>query len=189
MFRLILILLSVSIFFSCGEEYIPKPKGYPRMDFPVRQYVELASDCPFTFRHHASAQITPALQEDKPCWLNIDYPFLRCRLHLSYLRVDGNLEQMLEDVRTLVYKHSIKASSIERMEMSRPEDRVYGGIFEIGGNAASSVQFYATDSLQHFIRGALYFNAASNADSLQPAINYVREDVKELMATLRWATN
>jgi hypothetical protein len=36
------------------------------------------------------------------------------------------------------------------------------------GNAASSTQFYVTDSTTHFLRGVLYFYSAPNADSLKP---------------------
>ena len=59
-------------------------------------------------------------------------------------------------------------------------------IYDIGGNAASSIQFYATDSTKHFIRGALYFNVAPQPDSLAPVIQYLRKDIVRLLTTLKW---
>ena len=66
------------------------------------------------------------------------------------------------------------------------EKSVYGVLYEIKGNAASSVQFYATDSTKHFLRGALYFNTVPNKDSLAPAIQFVEEDIIHLIETLSW---
>ena len=58
--------------------------------------------------------------------------------------------------------------------------------FEVGGNAASALQFFATDSVHHFLRGALYFNVTPNADSLKPANQFLRADVEHLIKTLKW---
>ena len=111
---------------------------------------------------------------------------MKCRLHFSYKPIEGNLNSLLEDSRTLVYKHTIKASAINEQSFVDMDRRVFARIYELEGNAASSVQFYATDSLNHFIRGALYFNAKTNSDSLKPAILHIRQDVRHLIETLRW---
>ena len=64
--------------------------------------------------------------------------------------------------------------------------KVFGSLFLLEGNSASPVQFLLTDSASHFLRGALYFDCRPNADSLAPAIDYLRQDVIELMQTFRW---
>ena len=178
--------ISLLIFlFSCSQDYTPKPRAYPRIDLPEHVYASYDSDCPFTFNHSEITSVNVA-KKDQPCWLNIDYPSLRCRIHMSYKAVDNNLAKLIEDSRTLVYKHTIKASAINQRDIIDEDKNLYARIYEINGDAASSVQFYATDSLKHFLRGALYFNAASNADSLQPAIDFVREDVTELVNSIAW---
>ncbi len=184
---LIMVLLGLLLMFmsSCSEEYTPKPKGYPRIDLPAKSYADYLSDCPFTFEYHAESVISQA-KKDQPCWLNIDYPDLRARIHLSYRPIEGNLRELLEDSRTLVYKHTIKANAIEEENIINDETKVYSKIYRIDGNAASSVQFMSTDSSEHFLRGALYFSAASNADSLQPAIDYIRQDVNHLVRSVKW---
>ena len=54
------------------------------------------------------------------------------------------------------------------------------------GNAASPVQFFISDSIRHFIRGALYFNALPNPDSIAPVSTYVEQDIIRLIESLEW---
>jgi len=63
---------------------------------------------------------------------------------------------------------------------------IFGLIYYIEGNTASSTQFFITDSTRHFLRGALYFNQHPDKDSLAPVIDYLREDIVTLMETLRF---
>jgi gliding motility-associated lipoprotein GldD len=63
---------------------------------------------------------------------------------------------------------------------------VHGMYFQLGGNVATANQFFLTDTTRHFLRGALYFNATPNADSLQPMSRFLQEDVRHLINTLRW---
>jgi gliding motility-associated lipoprotein GldD len=59
-------------------------------------------------------------------------------------------------------------------------------MYELTGNCASPVQFILTDSVNNFIRGALYFDAVPNADSIAPVSAYVEKDVKRLVESMRW---
>ena len=83
-------------------------------------------------------------------------------------------------------KHIAKASGMNEETFSNPDRRVFGSVFNVKGNAASSLQFYVTDSTKHFVRGSLYFYAVPNADSLQPVINFIEEDVRKLVETFSW---
>jgi gliding motility-associated lipoprotein GldD len=58
--------------------------------------------------------------------------------------------------------------------------------YRVNGNAATNSQFYATDSVKHFITGSVYFHAKPNFDSVMPASSYVRDDMQRLMETLNW---
>ena len=64
---------------------------------------------------------------------------------------------------------------------------MYGILYQIKGNAASQVQFLLTDSVKHFLRGALYFNNRPNKDSIAPVANYITEDIVRLMETAEWS--
>lgn len=172
-------------FFSCKNNYSPKPLGYFRIDLPEKEYVGYSTDCPFEFQYPKYGEIEIP-QNSEPCWLNISFPDYNGKIYLSYKHVEGNLTMLTEDTRKLTYKHTIKAEAIQEKIYSDTAKDVYGMLYEIKGNAASSVQFYLTDSTNHFLRGSLYFNAQPNKDSLAPVINFFKEDIVHLMETISW---
>jgi hypothetical protein len=51
---------------------------------------------------------------------------------------------------------------------------------------ASSFQFVLTDSIQHSVRGSLYFRTQPNEDSLRPVVSFVRHDIMHLLNTFHW---
>ena len=172
---------------SCKKKYTPKPKAYFRIDFPQKEYKNWNSNSPFSFEHLS----TTIIEKDRSKraeknWLNIQYPSYNATLHLSYKNVNGNLEEYLEDSRKMAYKHSIVADAIAEQVYFNPDEKVYGMVYRIKGNAASSLQFVATDSTKHFLRGALYFREHPNQDSLAPVIKYIDKDVVRLLETLKW---
>jgi gliding motility-associated lipoprotein GldD len=186
-----LFLFTLFIFlYSCngGEEIIsPKPRTYFRITFPKKEYVSYKGDCPFTCEIPAYSKMT--LDTDpraEPCWLNLDFPSFRGRLHLSYKPVKGNIDGYLEQTYTMAAKHQIKASGIEEQLVSKESAKVYGLVYNIEGNAASSVQFFLTDSTNHFLRGALYFYAVPNTDSIKPVVQFIQKDIQHLIETFQW---
>lgn len=178
----------VSIFLlSCESEYIPKPKGYLRIDLPVKEYKTYRSDCSFTFEYPVYAEIeNDNSLHTEPCWINISIPCLKAKIHCSYKKVNKDVARYLEDTRTLVYKHTVKADAINEKTFSNLEKKVYGILYDIRGNAASSIQFYLTDSTDNFLRGALYFNAEPNKDSLSPVIKFIHQDIERMIETFQW---
>tara|TARA_R110001583_G_scaffold15005_5_gene62180 strand:- start:13860 stop:14363 length:504 start_codon:yes stop_codon:yes gene_type:complete len=166
---------------------MPKPKGYFRIEFPEKKYEIWNENYPFSFEYFKGAQVVKdksRLAEEY--WLNVEYPKYNATLHLSYKEVSENLEKYLEDSHRLVYKHAIKADAIDGTNYIDEQQNVYGLVYRIQGNAASSVQFIATDSLKHFLRGSLYFNNHPNSDSLAPVIKYIDKDIVHLMESLKW---
>ena len=173
---------------SCKHHSTPKPRAYYRITFPEHEYQPLNEECPFRFDVPVYAKVLKDTRSHnaEKYWYNMDYPTLKGTVHISYKTVDHNINELLEDSRRLAYKHSVKADAIgERLFVSK-EKQVYGTMYDIKGNAASSVQFYLTDSIQHFVRGSLYFDAIPNKDSLAPVINFVKEDIFHLMETFEW---
>lgn len=172
---------------SCDTAHTPKPKGYFRIDLPEKNYtVYQSSECPFIFDLPGYAKVVNYRDSiAQPCWKYIRYPQFNAEIFLSYKPVENNVAVYLEDARTLAYKHTVKAESIDET-IVETQHGVSGMIYDIGGNAASAVQFYATDSTRHFLRGALYFNVAPQPDSLAPVIKFLREDVVRMMTSLKW---
>jgi len=181
------IICLLSFFSSCDRDYVPKPRGYFRIDIPEKNYAKYSpGDCPFSFEIPQYATVvrdTNRLAE--PCWMYVKFPRFNGEIFLSYKEVKNNLNKYLEDAHTLVYKHTVKADQITEKRISNTNN-VHGVLYDIGGNAASSVQFFATDSTKHFLRGALYFNTTPNKDSIAPVLDFIKKDIQQLINTMEW---
>lgn len=171
---------------ACGSEeveFYPKPRGFMRLDFPDREYKLYESDCSFSFEIPEYFEVT---DKDDGCNKDVNIERFNASIFLTYVQIDTNLNLSIEYSRKLVYDHSIKADEIQESVVKIPENKAYGMKYNIVGNAASPYQFYVTDSANHFLRGALYFNAKPNYDSLKPTLTYVLEDVDHLIETVQW---
>jgi gliding motility-associated lipoprotein GldD len=186
------IAIGISLLTACGSDDIstPKPLAYFRIDLPEKKYEVFKDSCPYEFEYPAGYALVMDDSDihSEPCWKNIVYPQFKAELNLSYKHIENraSLEKYLDDSWTLVTKHQVKASGMPETLIRRDSARVYGLLFEIEGNAASSLQFYVTDSTHHFVRGALYFFAHPNYDSLSPVIDYLKKDVERMIATMKW---
>jgi len=184
---LILIFLAV-ITVSCSNDYSPKPSGYFRIDLPEKKYKAFDTLFPFYFEYPVYSGIVHDPQApDEPYWINVDFPKFHGRIHLSYKKVNGNLSEYLEDSRTMALKHMSKSTGISEQVVNIPDKKVYGLIYTIqGSGAASTYQFYLTDSTRNFVRGALYFSVSPNNDSLAPVISFIQSDIRHMVETFRW---
>lgn len=170
------------LFTSCKKDVLPKPTSQLRLDYPVAQYDAFENHCPFTFNMNAEAVI----KEDKDCGFTITYPKMKATIYLTYKSVHGDLDKLLRDAQKLTYEHVIKADDILEQPYLNPKKKVYGMFYRVSGNAATNAQFYATDSVKHFLTGSVYFYAKPNFDSILPAADYIRNDMQKLMETLQW---
>jgi len=185
--RIPVIALMLLALMCCKPHYTPKPAGYLRIDFPEKAYQIYNTSCPYTFEYPLYGKITADSSKiSELCWINIEFPGFGGKIHISYKQVNNNVNTFIEDSRTLAYKHTVKADAISETLYTNDEKRVFGLLYQIKGDAASSVQFYLTDSTKHFLRGSLYFNVQPNADSLAPVIDFFKEDVMHLIETLEW---
>ncbi len=178
---------------GCKNKTTPKPRGYFRISFPEKSYTDFNPPLyPYRFEIPAYARILkPAGKDTFPYDINISIPENKADIHISYKPISsGNnqerLRALLEDSRTLAYKHTIKAETIEEQIFINAAEKVYGTVFLIEGNAASPMQFFLTDSTRHFLRGAFYIRDIPNTDSLQPVIDFLRPDVFRLIETTSW---
>ena len=167
---------------SCKDDVLPKPAAQLRLDYPMARYMEFAAGCPFTFDVNSDAIV----KVQSNCNLTIDYPRMKATVFLTYKAVDGNINTLLSDAQKLTYEHVIKADDIVEQPFLNRDDNVYGMFYEVNGNAATNGQFYATDSIRHFIDCSVYFYAKPNFDSVMPAASYVKNDMQRIMETLRW---
>ena len=188
----IYLVLLILAFVSCGEDYIPKPKAYLRLDYPEANYTQSNSELPFLFETNGLAKNITYKQLAAPTTsygINIEYPALKGTIFLTYKAIEENqknLEDYLRDAQKFTLEHTIKADEIPVYPFEDKKRRVYGVLSEVKGNVASPVQFYITDSVNHFLTGSLYFHAKPNYDSILPAAHYLEKDIKHIMETVRW---
>ncbi|QHS61845.1 gliding motility lipoprotein GldD [Chitinophaga agri] len=191
----IICLLLLLSFAACEQSYTPKPRGYFHINFPEREYrVFDVPGYPYTFEYPAYANIVKDTlffgeKTENPYWINVEFPTLNGKIYMSYKEIGkgdkNSFQQLVNDAFKMTYKHTYKAEYIDEKTISTP-NHVTGEFYDVGGNAASAKQFYATDSSAHFLRGALYFDAAPNADSLAPVQQFLQEDMWHLVQTLKW---
>ncbi len=187
------LLLGLFFHVACKDQvYNPKPRTYPRVVIPEKKYYhQQANDCPFEF----SIPVYSVYEKDStffdtlagPCWFNINYKELHASLYCTYTGINNNkdLSQCINDSYKLIKGHLVKAEYIDEIPIA-PSKNVKGMLYEIEGPAATPFQFYVTDSTNHFLRGALYFNTHINYDSLKPYYDFIKEDVVEMLRTLQW---
>src|SRR5690554_946980 len=182
-----ILLVLILMVIGCESAGTPKPRGYFRIDMPTRAYQTLDSILPYSFDYPKYSKLEKSLSRTaEPYWLNIYFPNFNARIHISYKEVNENLYELYDDNIRLAYNHVVKADAIEEHVFIDDDRKLYGMLFEIKGNAASPIQFFATDSAHHFLRGSLYFQTHPNKDSLAPVIDFLTEDVVHLLETIRW---
>jgi len=176
-------ILSFTILNSCQKEILPKPTGYLRLTHQEISYQNIKTDCPFEFEIPTN---TKMLVTNK-CWIKIKYPNLKATIDITYRPIKNNLRELVLESEKLTTKHSIKADKISYSPLfENHNEKVYGKISDVIGNAASPLQFHITDSSKHFITGAVYFNMQPNYDSIYPSIKHIEKDVKYLIETTKW---
>ncbi|HTN46872.1 MAG TPA: hypothetical protein VL098_11040 [Flavipsychrobacter sp.] len=192
--RVILPVFLLLLFYSCRPDaYTPKPRGYYHVSLPEHDYQRFSeAGFPYSFDFPVYAKIVRdtlffGQRTENPYWIYVDFPTIGGRFYISYKTISATqpLGKLMEDAHEMSFTvHSKRADYIK--EQAFAENNVYGILYNAGGNAASAYQFIATDSVKHFLRGALYFDVTPNADSLLPANTFLKDDMRHLLETLRW---
>lgn len=183
-------IIALLFLIACQADYSPKPRGFFRIHLPEKEYVRFASAFPYSFEYPVYSEFVPDHRPTaEPYWGDLVFPEFKGAVYLSYKSVKSHEDLMgyFEDARSFAQKHIPKATAITEEMIRDDERRIYGVLYEIkGAEAASTLQFYVTDSLSHFLRGALYFNVSPNNDSLAPVIDFLEEDIRHMIGTLNW---
>ena len=184
-----LLIAVTTILIGCGgNDYSPKPQAYLRIDMPEHVYIPTDS-LPFSFEKNALSQINLKRNLTNEVWVDLVYPQWDGVVFLTYKHLSGpeDLRGQTDTSTRLMESHYQFASGIDEQLFESDDHTVHAVRWHIKGkNVASSYQFYATDSLHHFLRGALYINRTPNNDSLAPVLEYLQADIDHLIETLRW---
>ncbi len=210
-FNYLLLFACYFLIASCNSSYVSKKRGYFNIELPQHGFQKFdPEDFPYSFEYPVYAQIVKDstyfdTNPENPYWINIDFPKFHSRIFLSYKCVgckalykvkqpDGNykdslginvFDKMVNDAFTLTNKNNVVSNSINDSLIHTPNG-ISGVFFKVGGNAATARQFFLSDTSRNFIRGALYFDVAPNADSLKPVLDFLQADMDHLINTFRW---
>lgn len=196
---------------GCNSDFTAKKEGYFKIDFPPHRYQTFDEpQYPYRFEYPVYSKVVKdsaffTEQTENPYWINVEFPDFNGKIFISYKEIGGtslykvkraddtyrdsigrnDFDKMVKDAYNLAYKNDIKAYSIEDSLIKTPAG-LSGIYFKLGGNVATANQFFLTDSVKHFVRGALYFDVTPNEDSLRPVNSFLKQDVLHLINTLRW---
>jgi gliding motility-associated lipoprotein GldD len=182
---------SISVIFLLKSKvnYLPKPYGYNHIVLPTHVYQPLPNIFPYQFEFSKYAILLPdTSSRAEPYWINIHYPNFTADIQITYKPVKNNvnlLRSYLEDAYRLTMKHQIRAYAIEESIIKTPQG-LTATVVTLSGQVPTQFQFYTTDSTNHFLRGALYFQTALENDSLAPIIDFIKEDIMHMLYTLHW---
>ncbi len=190
------IFLAFTALVACNSSYTYKKKGFFKIDFPEKKYqVFDQPGYPYSFEYPVYANVIKDSSffgdaTENPWWINIDVPQLNGRIYVSYKQIGkggkNEFDSLVQDAFKMAYrKHTDISTGIDDSLMETPNG-VEGLYFSLRGNTATANQFFLTDSTQHFLRGALYFDAAPNEDSLRIVNEFLKKDMLHLINTLRW---
>jgi gliding motility-associated lipoprotein GldD len=184
--------LAILFLAACNSVYTAKPAGYYKINFPEKKYQLFDKPgYPYSFEYPAYATVVKDSlffdqKAENEWWVNVDFPQFGGRMYLSYKQIGVNkFDQLVNDAFTMTNKHNVKANYINDSLMITPNN-VHGMFFSVEGNVATANQFFLTDSVTHFLRGALYFDATPNEDSLSVVNRFLVEDMKHLINSFAW---
>ncbi len=206
-----LLIVTAAFFAACNSTYTSKKKGYFNIDLPDHAYTSFDKpEFPYSFEYPTYASIIKDStyfdsSPENPYWINIDFPKLNARIFLSYKIIGGSavykikqadgsykdssginrFDKMVNDAFNLTNKNQAVTSSIKD-SLFQTKNGITGVFFKVGGNAATAKQFFLSDTSKHFLRGALYFDATPNVDSLKPVQDFLQVDMDHIINSFRW---
>ena len=178
---------------SCSSDYSPKPQGYFYIELLEPVYSDFSSNPFLKFSISSQAvveemkNVPEGMKEKNGTGFNLNYPRLHAKIYCSYFRINKtDFPVFAEESRRMASIQEKKAKGIKKIAYSNPEQKVYGFVYEIEGNAVCPVQFVLSDSTRSFFRGILYFETSCNRDSIAPVLAYINKDIQILIESFQW---
>ena len=193
--RSLLFSLIVLVLYSCVDDQVntPKPRMYPRIIYPEKGYDQFLLDvCNFTFEKPAYADVKTGIkffneESSHPCWFDLELKEFNGSIHFSYNSIQDSksLDKLVSDAFRIVEQHNNKAE-YRAETLIQNSNGVNGLLFNLEGPVASPINFFLTDTTNHFVRASLYFNSAVDPDSIAPILDFVSKDIEQILKTFKW---
>jgi gliding motility-associated lipoprotein GldD len=209
--KFLVFIIFIAAIYSCNSPYTSKKVGYFNIDLPEKKY-QLFNEpnFPYSFEYPTYAKIIKDstyfdANPENDYWRNIDFTGLNAKIFLSYKAIGGKALYKVKNING-TYKDSLGVNVYDKMiadafkltnknediatqkkdSVFKTANNIAGILFKLGGNVATHRQFFMTDTTKNFIRGALYFYASPNADSIKPVVDFLQKDIDHLISTFRW---
>jgi gliding motility-associated lipoprotein GldD len=165
---------------------VPKPLGHVRIALPDTSSTPYVSPCGtgYNLPNHAKVELRATPEGAQGCWYNLTFPRFKAKVHCTEVPVGNRLSELMNDAQDLVFGHEVAATGIRRYALN--ESGKSGMLYVLEGPVAAPLQFFVTDSSEHFMRGSLYFAHQPNPDSTAPVLERMEADMRRLMETLSW---
>lgn len=193
--RLLLLSFILLIICSCTTDqvYTPKPRMYPRVIYPTKTYDTFTFEaCNFTFQKPTYSKVKTGInffdeESSHPCWFDLELDDFNGSIHFSYNPIEDSksLDKLVSDAFRIVEQHNSMAEYREEILIEN-DNGVNGLLFNLEGPVASPINFFLTDTTNHFVRASLYFNSAVDPDSIAPILDFVSKDIQKIVTTFEW---
>ncbi|MFT6865561.1 MAG: gliding motility-associated lipoprotein GldD [Cyclobacteriaceae bacterium] len=174
---------------ACNKDYLPRPKGYNRIELPEHAFVQMPDTMPYSFEYSKYAMLKKDVSWiSERYWVDLEYPEMGANVQITYKPImnrDSLIRGYYSDSYRLTAQHNVKAYAIDEMILELPNGD-FASVTSLEGEIPTPFQFHVSDSSQHFLRGALYFKTATKNDSLAPVIDYLKADIIHMLETLKW---
>lgn len=173
--------------FSCNESnYLPREKGFLRLEFEKPTYDTFSNESSgLNFIYNDAYSTFEIVSDEK---IVLGYKDIKISIVLSDVELENlsSFEESLQNFYMFLEPHRKKSNQISIKEFTSADNNRFAKVFEMRGPVASPLQFYVTDSTNHFLFGSMNIMEKSDYDSIYPSIMYVKNDIFSIIESVNW---
>ena len=184
----ILFLFGLFLFqFSCDEtNYLPREKGFLRLEFEKPTYDSFSNESSgLNFIYNDAYSSFEMVSDDK---IVLRYKDIKINIVLSDVELEdiSSFEESIQNFYMFLEPHRKKSNQISIKEFTSSDNNRFAKVLEMRGPVASPLQFYVTDSTDHFLFGSMNVMEKSDYDSIYPSVMYVKNDIFSIIESVNW---
>jgi len=184
----ILFLFGLFLFhFSCDESnYLPREKGFLRLEFEKPTYNTFSDESSaLNFIYNDAYSSFEIVSDEK---IVLRYKDIKISIVLSDVKLENisSFEESIQNFYMFLEPHRKKSNQISIKEFTSADNKRFAKVIEMRGQVASPLQFYVTDSINHFLFGSMNIMEKSDYDSIYPSVMYVKNDIFSIIESVNW---
>ena len=173
--------------FTCDEtNYLPKEKGFLRLEFEKPTYDTFFNESSgLNFIYNDAYSTFEIVSDEK---IVLGYKDIKISIVLSDVGLENlsSFEESIQNFYMFFEPHRKKSNQISIKEFTSADNNRCAKVFEMRGPVASPLQFYVTDSTNHFLFGSMNIMEKSDYDSIYPSVMYVKNDIFSIIESVNW---